>query len=259
MILSESEKNRIRGLYGLISETSITEKFPKLKYINLEINPETISEVLDKIFVVIPNLKNKKEFIINKFNNFYNSTDSERKNIIQDLEKISLSEQRPSQEYLTNSLGGDLILTMLLTWLFIESEQHRLKKSNKRIYDDGSEVIWSTIINPNTLQALMQLKKFDNFYVLDYEAYGNYIGTPRIGVYIDNKRGAIRFNNISELRKFIETFYVLQKEKSNRTINLPDGSMMLSQPGTNRVAISDSAGNVQQMSKKYIKGIEKNI
>jgi len=259
MILSESEKNRIKGLYGLVTEDKITEKFPKLKYLNLTINPETIGEVLDKVFVIIPNLKDKKELIINKFNNFYNSSELKRKKIIQDLETTNLSEQRPSQEYLTNSMGGDLILTMLLTWLFIESEQHRLRKKSKRIHNDDSDIIWSTIINPNTLQPLMQLKKFDGFYVLDYEAYGNYIGTPRIGVYVDDKRGAIKFNNISELKDFIKYFYELQGNNSNRVINLPDGSKMFSQPNTKWVGISDSVGNLQHLSKKYIRGIEKNI
>jgi len=154
--------------------------------------------------------------------------------------------------------------------IITEDEKKRIidlyEQSNIKINkpDSNGKQLWKAFMNPNTGLPVMQLIQNGSEYILEFEPYGNYIGTPRIGVYVDDKRGAIKFKNKSELQNFIDTFNEMMskpkpKPGEDYEANFSDGSTMLRDNKSKYIGIADSAGNIQQLSKRYIKGIQSAI
>ena len=151
-----------------------------------------------------------------------------------------------------------------------ESEKNRIiglyEQSNIKVNkpDPNRKQLWKAFMNPNTGLPVMQLIQDGSEYILEFEPYGNYIGSPRIGVYVDDKRGAIKFKDKSELQNFIDTFNeMMTMPKPNPgedyEANFSDGSIMIRTDKSKYIGIADSAGNVQQLAKRYIQGMQSAI
>lgn len=252
ILIKEEEKQRIKSLYNLTEESNIITKlknrFPFLNELPKVANSSDISDIVDNASIYSPEIKNQKSEIIKKYKEFTEKSDTQKINIINQLiSKFQLKEQ--SEEFVSPNFIGDLSIIAFLTFLFLSHMESKTTKDFN--FYNQENYIWKAYIDPNTNKPIMSLKKDNSKYILEF-----------IGGYSYRRDGKVVFENLSQVHNFIVDYFELKKRarSSEKQLvhELPDSAKLLTHVNKT-IEIQDKYGVSQQLTDKWVKGIQKSL
>lgn len=285
-IINEEQKSVTDKVYGMIKNLPLVRKIEK-SY------DSDIKKHVKNLISMVPRLKDKEQEIISLAKDGTKSSDELATKLspeISNISKSGLNEQpitnaQYMNSYLSNTalptksstvppLWQIAVPTLIFLILFVrrvilDTIDRRVDKklqeptktltheqSNIRINkpDPNRKQLWKAFMNPNTGLPVMQLIQNNSEYILEFEPY-NQVG---------DKRGEIKFKNKSELQNFINTFNdMIAMPKpgpgEDYDASFSDGSVMFRTDKSKYIGIADSNGNLQELAKRYIEGMQSSI